>query len=105
MKHVHPFPVYLVAVLPFLTDVLGYVASTDLDYDSCAPDLQGLGGAVNPCKSSTCCKQECDNDPSCGVYMFGSVSWCSDCCWRKSAPTCRTMVAFPRVRTYTKITG
>ncbi len=100
-KHLNSTHVHLIA-LSLLSGADGYMAFTNLDYGVCAPDLPGLGGAVNPCRNLICCKQECDNDPSCGVYMFGTANGCVDCCWSKTAPTCSNMVPFLGATTYVK---
>ena len=63
---------------------LGYISFPGRDYVSMgATDIVG-GGSNTGCRDTVCCKDQCDANPSCGVFMFGTISWCTNCCWIKN---------------------
>ena len=78
-------------------------AYTNLPGLDVAPDLPNNDGAANNgnCNNLDCCKAKCDADPACGVYMFGSLSWCTNCCWIKG-PQSGSPSALAGVTSYVK---
>ena len=63
-----------------------YTVMPNVDYNV---DIKDQGGSANlyRCNRPSCCKAMCDARRDCGVFMFGTRSWCKDRCWLKVAPT------------------
>ncbi|PNH12242.1 hypothetical protein TSOC_000824 [Tetrabaena socialis] len=84
----------------------GYAGIADMDFiRGGAGDI--VGGGFNTCHDVACCKAQCDENPLCGVFMFGTVSWCTNCCWIKKRVTSTSSSggAFIGAITYIKMAG